>query len=132
MNFAPFLEISPAIAIHLITVLIALVASIYIFAATKGTRNHRIAGRVAAAALVITSLSTFAINSMNSPFFGFSPIHIFSIVVLFSVPYAILQARRGNITAHRSAMTGVAVGGLGIAGALTLLPGRMMSEVFFG
>ena len=132
MNFAPFLEINTATAIHLITVVIALISSIYIFVAAKGTRNHKIAGRIAATALVITALASFGINSMNSPFYGLSPIHIFSIVVLISVPYAIWQARRGNIIAHRSAMTGVSVGGFGIAGALTLLPGRMMSEVFFG
>lgn len=132
MNFAPFFEMNTALTVHLVTVVIALVASLYIFAAAKGTRRHRFAGRIAAAALMITALSTFGMNSMNSPYFGMSPIHIFSTVVIIFVPYAIWQVRRGNVEAHRQAMMGVSIGGLGVAGALTLLPGRMMAEVFFG
>ena len=132
MNIEPFFEINTALAVHLATVVISLTASIYIFAAAKGTRSHKFAGRIAAAALVITAISTFGVNSLSSPYFGMSPIHIFSAVVLFFVPYAIWQVRRGNVDAHRKAMTGVSIGGLGVAGAFTLLPGRMMAEVFFG
>jgi uncharacterized membrane protein len=132
MNIAPFFEINTALAIHLVTVVIAFSASVYIFIAAKGTRAHKFAGRIAASALVVTALATFGINSFNSPFFGLSPIHIFSAVVLFFVPYALWQIRRGNVEAHRQAMTGVSIGGFGVAGALTFLPGRMMAEVFFG
>lgn len=132
MNIAPLFEVNTALAVHLVTVVIALSASLYIFAAAKGTRSHKFAGRIAASALVVTALASFGINSFNSPFFGLSPIHIFSAAVLIFVPYALYQIRRGNVNAHKKAMTGVSVGGLGIAGAFTLLPGRMMAEVFFG
>lgn len=132
MNFQPFYEVNTPLAIHLMTVVIAVVASAYVFFAAKGTHRHKIAGRVAAAALLMTAVSTFGINSMASPYFGMSPIHIFSAIVLIFVPYAIWQIRKGNVEAHRQAMTGVAFSGLGIAGALTFLPGRMMAEVFFG
>lgn len=33
---------------------------------------------------------------------------------------------------HRRMMTGLFIGGLVIAGALTFLPGRLMWQVFFG
>jgi uncharacterized membrane protein len=35
------------------------------------------------------------------------------------------------VQAHRRAMTGMFVGGLIVAGALTFLPGRLMWAIFF-
>jgi uncharacterized membrane protein len=52
-------------------------------------------------------------------------------LTLFGVVGA-LYARRHNIRAHRQSMLGVYIGGLLIAGSLTLLPGRIMHTVFFG
>ena len=62
----------------------------------------------------------------------FSPIHLLSLWVLLGVPFAVRHARRGRVDAHRRAMVGLFVGALVIAGALTLLPGRVMHEVLFG
>lgn len=45
---------------------------------------------------------------------------------------AIYAVRRGKVQAHRRAMTGMFVGGLLVAGALTFLPGRLMWAIFFG
>jgi uncharacterized membrane protein len=43
---------------------------------------------------------------------------------------ALWNVRRGNIRGHRNAMLGLYVGGLLIAGSLTLLPGRLLHHVF--
>ena len=42
------------------------------------------------------------------------------------------HVRRGNIRGHRMAMLGLYIGGLLIAGGLTLLPGRVLHRVVFG
>ena len=61
-----------------------------------------------------------------------SPVHLFIPLTLFGVVGALLYARRGNIKGHRNAMLGLYCGGLVLAGALTLLPGRLLHSVFFG
>jgi uncharacterized membrane protein len=45
---------------------------------------------------------------------------------------AIFAIRNRKVDAHRRAMTGMFVGGLLVAGALTFLPGRFMFEFFLG
>jgi uncharacterized membrane protein len=54
-----------------------------------------------------------------------------SIYTLAVLPLVALQARRGHIKAHRQSMIGLFVGGLVLAGLLTLTPGRAMHEVVF-
>jgi uncharacterized membrane protein len=62
----------------------------------------------------------------------FSLLHLLSVWVLAMLPVAILAARKGDVRRHRTAMTSFVIGALGIAGAFTLLPGRIMHQVFFG
>lgn len=58
--------------------------------------------------------------------FGF--IHLFSLLVLYSVPAAYFHARQGNITKHRQKMVGLYIGGILIAGAFTFMPGRLLNK----
>lgn len=61
--------------------------------------------------------------------FGF--IHLFSLLVLYSVPSAYYAIRRGNVRAHKSNMVGVYVGGILIAGSFAFMPGRMLHNWLF-
>jgi len=51
---------------------------------------------------------------------------------LATLPLAVLRARRHEVARHRSAMIALFTGALVIAGAFTLLPGRIMHAVLFG
>jgi uncharacterized membrane protein len=73
-------------------------------------------------------VATFFIRSINPG--GLSPIYLFIPLTLFGVFGALWNIRRGNIRGHRNAMLGLYVGGLLIAGGLTLLPGRLLHRVF--
>lgn len=130
MNIAPIIAAPVAVQIHLATVLVALVLTFVLLPLKKGTALHKLLGRIWAVCMLTTALVTFAINSFDSPL-GFSFIHLFSIVVLISVPYAIFAVRRGKVGAHKKAMLGVVFGGIGIAGAFTLTPDRLIWEVLF-
>lgn len=130
MNLTPLLTASTAIQLHVATIIIALIATGFILTMRKGTRIHRYVGWIWASSMMVTSVITFWIDSFDM-FYGFSPIHIFSLVVLFNVPYAIISIRRGDVEAHKKAMLGVTIGALGVAGLFTLTPGRIMWEVFF-
>jgi uncharacterized membrane protein len=130
VNIDPVFTAPVAVQIHLVTVLVALTLTAVILPMKKGTKLHKMLGRIWAICMLTTAFVTFAINSFDSAF-GFSLIHLFSIMVLFSVPYAIYSVRKGQIGAHKKAMMGVIFGGLGIAGAFTLSPGRLLWEVLF-
>jgi uncharacterized membrane protein len=48
------------------------------------------------------------------------------------LPLAVLAARRHAVQRHQRAMMGLFFGALVIAGAFTLMPGRIMHTVVFG
>ncbi|HEX3536121.1 MAG TPA: DUF2306 domain-containing protein [Stellaceae bacterium] len=131
MNFAPIAAAPLAIKVHLVTVLPAFAIGTWlIFGSTKGSTTHRVLGATYLALMTVTAASTFFIRTINPG--GFSPVHLFIPLTLFGVFGALWNVRRGNIRGHRSAMLGLYFGGLLIAGAFTLLPGRLLHGVFFG
>jgi len=48
------------------------------------------------------------------------------------LPLAVLAAHRHDVARHRRAMIMIFAGALVVAGAFTLLPGRIMHAVAFG
>jgi uncharacterized membrane protein len=135
MSLAPLLVAPFAVTLHVFTVVPAfLLGTWLIFFSRKGARYHRAIGYVYLILMTITSIAALFVHTLmpNGPFFGFSPIHLFVPLTLSGVVGALYYARRHNIRAHRRSMLGVYIGGLLIAGSLTLLPGRIMHAVFFG
>lgn len=61
--------------------------------------------------------------------FGF--LHLFSLLVLVTVPLSFFAARRGDLQTHRHSMIGLYVGGILVAGAIAFLPGRMLPLMLF-
>lgn len=117
-----------ALFIHLFTVIPAVPLGAFLLWRTKGDRIHRMLGRIWGALMMVTSLSTFWLQSLSG---GFSFIHLFAVLTLVSIPLAVWNARRGNIRAHRNAMRGV-YAGLVAAGLLALVPGRTLGTLLFG
>jgi uncharacterized membrane protein len=135
MTLAPLLAASPAIQIHVATVVPAFFLGTWqIFFSRKGSPAHRLTGYLYLALMTVTSIAALFIHQVmpNGPFWGFSPIHLFIPVTLLGVVGALYFARRGDITRHKQAMIGTYVGAILIAGAFTFLPGRIMHAVVFG
>jgi uncharacterized membrane protein len=130
MNFNPLLEASTAIQLHTAAAVVAIGLSLAVLAARKGTATHKLLGRIWAAMMAAVSISSFWIVELRHG--QFSPIHLLSAVTLAALVYAIWHARRGNIRAHKRSMLLTMAGALGGAGAFTLMPGRIMGQVFFG
>lgn len=116
---------------HLATILPAFVIGTLMLFMRKGTGLHRALGRLYMPLMLATASITLFMPAHVGPrllqHFGF--IHLFSILVFYSVPAAYLHARRGDIPRHRREMVGLYVGGLLIAGSFALMPGRMMNGV---
>jgi uncharacterized membrane protein len=130
MNFNPLLEASIAIQMHTAAAVVAIGLSLAMLAARKGTATHKLLGRTWVAMMAAVSISSFWIVELRHG--QFSPIHLLSAVTLAALVYAIWQAKRGNIRAHKRSMLMTMAGALAGAGAFTLMPGRIMGQVFFG
>ncbi|MBI1365992.1 MAG: DUF2306 domain-containing protein [Alphaproteobacteria bacterium] len=136
MNIAPIFRAAPQIQIHLATALAAFAIGGFILMNAKGTRLHKTLGWVYVALMTVVAGSAIFIHSAArvgmANIAGFTPIHLFVVITAVSLPSAIYHIKRGDVKAHRDAMIGLFVGGLVIAGALTLLPGRLLHTVFLG
>jgi uncharacterized membrane protein len=135
MTLEPLFSASSAIQIHVATVVPAfLIGTWQIFFSTKGAPYHRALGYLYMALMAVTSVAALFIHEImpESPFFGFSPIHLLVPITLVSIVGAIYGARTRNIALHRGSMWGVYVGGILVAGALAFMPGRVMHQMVFG
>ncbi len=132
MNLHVFLEAPVATQIHIIAALAAAALGSFVLWRRKGGRLHKLSGRFWAGLMAVTAASSFFIHDLRV-WGDYSPIHLLSVLVLFySLPMAVVYARRRNITAHKQIMQTTFMGGIVVAGAFTLLPGRMMHEILFG
>ena len=131
MNLAPVADAPIAVKVHLATVIPAFVIGTWlIFFSVQGERWHRARGSAYLALMVVTAVAAFFIRSIDPGRLSF--IHLFIPLTIFGVVSALWNVRRGNINGHRNAMLGLYIGGLLIAGGLTLLPGRLLHRVIFG
>lgn len=120
--------------LHLATVVPAFAIGAFQLFRRKGTRSHRILGRIYMLLMLATGFITLIMPAEVGPRFlnHFGFIHIFSFLAVFGVPLAYFAVRRGYIKAHRGAMLGLYLGGILIAGAFAFSPGRMLHAWLFG
>jgi uncharacterized membrane protein len=131
MSLAPLLDAAPAIPLHAFAAMAAFVLGIVQFAAPKGTLPHRTLGWIWVLLMASVAISSFWIHTIRlvGPF---SPIHLLSIFTLIMLPLAVWRAHQHRVADHRRIMIMTFAGALVIAGAFTLVPGRIMHAVVFG
>ena len=119
--------------LHLATVFPAFLIGTFLIANRKGTAAHKALGKIYMLLMLLTAVITLFMSAEVGPtvlqHFGF--IHLFSLLVLYSVPSAYLAIQNKNVSKHRNNMIGLYVGGILIAGAFTLMPGRLLHSWFF-
>lgn len=119
------------IQLHTYCALLSILIGAVQFMRKKGGRSHRLLGRTWVGLMAIVALSSFAIFEIRllGPF---SPIHLLSLLTLGTLVVAIQAARAGNIQRHKQALASLYGFGLALAGAFTLVPGRILHQVLFG
>ena len=119
--------------LHLGSVFPAFLIGTFLLVSRKGNPVHKALGKIYMYLMLFTALVTLFMSAAVGPtilgHFGF--IHLFSVLVFYSVPAAYFAARNGDINRHRANMIGLYVGGILIAGAFTLVPGRLLHSWFF-
>ncbi len=132
MSLEPLLQAPLAIQIHAFSAVAAFPLGAFVLWRKKGTRLHKLLGRIWVVLMLAVATSALFIHEMRM-IGPFSPIHIFSIVTyvtLYRALRAIIVDR--NVAAHRAGMRGAYLWTLMLAGAFTFLPGRRMHMVLFG
>jgi len=122
--------VSPAIQIHLFTVLAAVGIGAVLLLGPKGTTMHRTLGWGWAILMVTTAVAAFFIREVNRGSLSF--IHILAGATLIAAPMGVYFARTHQVLRHGRTMQGLFAGGILIAGILAFLPGRIMWRMFFG
>lgn len=131
MTLAPILNANLAVQVHVTAVCVAIVLTPIQLLLERGSKAHRLVGRIWMMAFALTALSSFFIYTIR--WLGpFSPLHILSVIALVSLFNAYRAARRGDIENHRWTILSLIVFALLGAGIFTLLPGRIMHDVVLG
>lgn len=130
MNLEPLATAPFSVQLHVAAVVPAAIIGTVLLFRRKGTRLHKLSGRIWVALMVVASVSSFFIHQIDL-LWGFSPIHILSVLVLVGCARAVAAARSGQIDVHRSTMQRVYIGGIMGAGFFAFMPGRIMNAVLF-
>lgn len=133
MTLAPFYAAPGHIQTHIVAALVvAGLSPLQFWGFRKGSLPHRVSGYLWMAAMLVVAISSFWIRP-DAPFhfYGFGPIHLLSLLALYSVVMTLRAARRGDIEAHRKGLRGLSIG-FWLAAAFTLMPPRIMHQIVFG
>ena len=106
----------PLIALHTGLAAVSVLVGAAVLMRRKGTRAHKLLGRIWLAAMVGVAVSSFWIFEIRRGA-GPSWIHLLSVWTLISLALAVWFIRRGNVRAHQGFMAGT-FAGLAIAGLL--------------
>lgn len=130
MTLEPLLTAPFAVQFHVATVVPAAIIGAILLVRRKGSRVHRLLGRLWIVLMMVSALSSLFIHELK--IWGeWSPIHLLSLYVIAGCVSAYLSARRGLIGRHRRTVIGLYAGGIVVAGGFTFLPGRIMHAVVF-
>ena len=122
-------SLSPAIVIHLFLALAALLLGPVALRARKGTRVHRAAGYAWVTLMLGAALSSVFIRDFDLPnVWGYTPIHILTVVTFAGIAGGLYFIARRRIAEHRKVMWGTYLGGCVGAGLFALLPNRLLGE----
>ncbi|WP_341862331.1 DUF2306 domain-containing protein [Gymnodinialimonas sp. 57CJ19] len=131
MTLTPLLHMPLYLQIHVTCALVSVILGAFVVLRRKRDRLHKITGYIWTVAMAAVALSSFWIRefALIGPF---SPIHLLSVLTLWTLWSGIRFAVAGRIRAHRAAFRNLYWYGLLVAGTLNFLPGRRMNQVVFG
>ncbi len=125
-----WVQVPATIWVHLAAMIVVLALTPLLLWRRRGTRAHRRLGWVWVIAMLVSAADSALVKTVNPG--HFSPIHLLSVLVLVSVPYAVFNARRHRVAAHRRTMRALTIGALLIAGFFTFPFGRLLGRWLFG
>ncbi|MDC0891458.1 DUF2306 domain-containing protein [Gammaproteobacteria bacterium] len=125
------------LSLHALPGLLALILGSIVLLSKKGTKTHKRRGYMWLGLMLLISLTAIFIQEINPG--SYSLIHLLIPWTIFSIIFGIYAIKKFKVTKnkvwrhlHQWTMIGLFFGALVIAGAFTLMPGRMLNEIIFG
>jgi len=125
------------LSLHALPGLLALILGSIVLLSKKGTKTHKRRGYMWLRLMLLISLTAIFIQEINPG--SYSLIHLLIPWTIFSIIFGIYAIKKFKVTKnkvwrnlHQWTMIGLFFGALVIAGAFTLMPGRMLNEIIFG
>jgi uncharacterized membrane protein len=126
------MPLSPAIVVHLVFALGALVLGPFALFARKGSRLHRAAGYMWVTLMLGAAASSVFIRDFRLPnIAGYTPVHLLTLLTFAGIAGGLWYIARRNVAAHRSVMLNVYLGGCVGAGLFALLPHRFLGGLLW-
>ena len=119
------------IPIHAIMAMIAIILGGIQLSMKKGGPIHKLLGRIWVGLMLIVAITSFFIHEIKL-WGAYSPIHLLSLLTIFTLGLAIYYVRIGNIIRHKQTMIALYFFALIVAGFFTLMPGRVMHQILIG
>jgi len=127
----PLFQQTQPIPFHAMAAMLAIIIGAIQFSMKKGGIMHKALGYIWVSLMLFVSASSFFIHEIKL-WGNYSPIHLLSILTIFSLGLAIYFVRVGNIKRHRKVMIALYGFALILTGLFTFLPGRAMNQVVLG
>lgn len=129
MHFEELVKAPLLTQLHIIFASLGIIIGGSQFLLKKGSKRHKTIGWVWVIIMALVGLSALFLPERKQ---GTIPLTLLlTLWVAIGLPLAIRAIKRGNILLHRAYMLGLYIGGLFIALAFTITPGRLLYKVFF-
>lgn len=130
MNWKPILDAPLLTRAHIAVAVFCVIIGGLQFVLKKGSSLHKALGWVWVALMAIVGISAFFMPERKQDAIPLT--FLLTAWVLIGLPLAIWAIKKGNILLHRAFMMGLYLGGLFIALAFTVTPGRLLYKALFG
>lgn len=132
MPALPFLQLGPAIQIHVVAAVGAVLLGPVALWSRKGSTRHRSAGYVWVVLMLTAAVSSLFIRDFRLPnIAGYTPIHLITLLTFAGVGTGIVAAVQRRIPVHQKAMRRTYISGCLVAGAFALAPGRFLGHLLW-
>lgn len=130
-TFAELATTQPVVFVHAVSMIGATALGGWLILGPKGRIAHRIGGWAWVVLMATAAITSLGMASRLPNIGGFGPIHALTLFVLVMLPLGVWRARTHRVQAHRRTMHGLYLGGCLVAGAFTLIPGRLLGQMLW-
>ena len=130
MTFDPILNAPVYLQLHAATALIALCLGPVVLYRKRRDIWHKVIGYVWMLGMVVTAITSFWIREIMA-IESMSPVHVFAFLNLGTVVFAIWAVRRGNIIAHKQALSNLYYFGIWGNFIVNFMPNRTIPKMLF-